>query len=59
MSCRLLNLLSHLFIAVKVEDVCDQIQCILVILDFGVQIREVESIGKIFLVDLAEVFVSP
>lgn len=58
MSCRLLNLFPHVIVAVKVEDVGDQVERILVILNLGVQAGEVETIGKILFIDFAEVFVS-
>lgn len=56
--CRLLDCLSHLIIAVKVEDVRDEIERILVVLDFSVKACKVEPVGEVFLVDFAEVFVA-
>ena len=41
-----------------VEDVCDEIQSILVVVNFGVESREVESICEVILVDLAEVLIA-
>ena len=58
MPCRLLNLLAHIIIAVKVEDVRHKIECILVVLDFGVEARQVEPIREVFFVNLAKVLVS-
>lgn len=58
MSCRLLDLLPHIIVAVEVEDVGDQVQCVLVILDIGVEAREVEAVRQVILVNLAEIFVS-
>jgi hypothetical protein len=55
---RLLNLFTHIIVAVEVEDVCNEIECILVVLDFGVEARQVEAVGEVFFVDLAEVFVA-
>lgn len=56
---RLLNLLAHLIVAVEVEDVGDEVEGILVVLDLGVQPREVEAVGQVLFVDLAEVLVPP
>lgn len=55
---RLLYLLSHVVVAVKVEDVCYEIKRILVVLNFGVQAREVEAIGEVLFVDFTKVFVA-
>ena len=55
---RLLNGLSHVILAIKVEDICDQIQCMLVIVHFGLQASQIESVREIFFIDLAEVFVA-
>jgi hypothetical protein len=54
---RLLNLFSHLIVAVEVEDVGYKVECILVVLHFGVQARKVEAVSQILLVDLAKVLV--
>lgn len=56
---RLLDRLPHLIVAVEVEDIGDEIQSILVILDFGVETRQVEPIRQVILVDLAEILVAP
>lgn len=55
---RLLYLLAHLIFAVKVEDVGNEVERILIVLHFGVQAREVETIGQVFLVDFAKVLVA-
>lgn len=55
---RLLNLFPHIIVTVEVEDVGYKIECILIVLNFGVQTREVEAIGEVFFVNLAEVFVA-
>lgn len=55
---RLLDGLAHVIVAVEVEDVGDQVERILIVLDFGVQAREVEPICEVLLVDLAEVLVT-
>lgn len=55
---RFLNLFPHIIVAVEVEDVGYKVQCILVVLDLGIQTREVEAVGKIFFVNFAKVLVS-
>ncbi len=57
-SCRFLDLFSHLIVAVEVEDICHQLECILIVLHLGVEAGQIESIGKIVFVNLAEVFVA-
>ena len=59
MSRRLLDLFPHIIVAVEVEDVRYEVQRILVVLNFGVQTREVEAVGQVLFVDLAEVLISP
>ena len=54
----LLNLFTHLIVAVEVEDICDEVEGVLVVVDFGVETSQVESVGEVFLVDLAEVLVT-
>lgn len=58
MSRRLLDLFPHIIVAVKVENVRYEVEGILVVLDFGVEAREVEPVGQVLFVDLAEVFIS-
>ena len=58
MSSRLLYLLSHIVIAVKVEDIRNQIKGVLVVLDIGLETSEVEAICQVILVYLAEVLIS-
>ena len=55
---RLLDLFAHLVFAVEVEDICDEIKCVLIILHFSVEAGEIETVGQIFFVDLAKVFVA-
>lgn len=50
---------SHRIVAVEVEDIGDQVESILVVLNLGVQARQIEPISQVFLVDLAKVFVAP
>lgn len=57
-SSGLLNLFTHLIVAVEVEDICDEVEGVLVVVDFGVETSQVESVGEVFLVDLAEVLVT-
>ena len=57
MSRRLLNLFPHLIVAVEVEDVCYEVEGILVVLNLGVQPSKIEPIGKVLFVNLAEVLV--
>lgn len=58
MSRTLLNGLAHIIIAVQVEDISHKVQRILVVLNLGVESREVEAIGEVVFVDLAEVLVA-
>jgi hypothetical protein len=55
---RLLDGLAHLVVAVEVEHVGHEVQCILVVLDLGVEARQVEAVRKILLVNLAEVLIA-
>jgi hypothetical protein len=55
---RLLNLFPHIVVAVEVEDIRDEVEGILVVLDFGIEARQVEAVGEVFFVDLAEVLVA-
>ena len=58
MPCRFLNLLAHIIVAVEIEDVGHEVERVLVVLDIGVETREVEAVGEVIFVDLAEVFVA-
>lgn len=58
MSRGFLNLFPHLIVAVEVEDIGYEVERILVVLYFGVQAREVEAVGQVLFVNLAEVLVS-
>ena len=58
MSRGFLNLLSHLVIAIEIEDIGDEIESVLVILDVGVEACQVEAVGEVVLIDFAEVFIS-
>lgn len=54
-----LDLLTHLIVAVEVEDISDKVKGILVILDVSVEAREVEAVSQIVFIDLAEVLIAP
>ena len=54
----LLDVLTHVILAVEIEDVGDQVEGVLVVVDFGVEASEVEAVGEIFFVDFAEVLVA-
>jgi hypothetical protein len=58
-SSGLLNRLAHVIVAVEIEDVGDEVQRILVVLDLGVEARQVEAIRQVVLVYLAEVLIAP
>lgn len=45
MTSGLLNLLAHVIIAIKVEDIGDKVEGILIILDVGVEAGEIEAVG--------------
>lgn len=58
MSCRLLDRLSHLIVAIKIEHIRNKIQGVLIVLHLSLQTRQIESVGKVVFVDLAEIFVA-
>ncbi len=58
MASRLLNGLAHVVFAVEVEHVSNQVEGVLVVVDFGVQTRQVEAVSEVLFVDFAEVFVA-
>ena len=57
MPCVSFDRLPHVVVDLHVKDVRDQIQCILVILYFGVEASEIEAVCQIVLIDLAKVFI--
>lgn len=59
MTSALLDLLSHIVIDLHVEDVCNEVKCILIVLNLGVQTGQVEAIREIVLVNLAKVLIAP
>jgi hypothetical protein len=58
MPSRFLYLLSHVVVTVEIKHIDDQIKRILVILNLGVEASEVESVCKVFFVNLAKVFIA-
>jgi hypothetical protein len=58
MAGRLFDGFAHVVFAVEVEDVCDEIKGILIVLNLGVEAGEIEAVCQVLLVDLAEVLVS-
>lgn len=54
----LFDLLAHVILTVEVEDIRHKIECVLVVLDLGVETSQVETVGKVFFVDFTEVFVT-
>jgi hypothetical protein len=55
---RLLDLLPHVIVDFHVENIGDQVERILVVLDFRVEAGQVEAIGEIVFVDFTEVFIA-
>lgn len=55
---RLLYCFPHVIVAVKVEDIRDEVEGVLVVLDLGVEPGQVEPIGDVVLVDFAKVFIA-
>lgn len=57
-SCALLDCLPHLIVAIKVEDIGDEVERILVVLYLRIESGEVEAVGQVVLVNLAEVLIA-
>jgi len=55
---RLLDLLSHVIIAVEVKDVSHKVEGVLIVLDIGVEPGQVEAVSEIVFVDFAKVFIA-
>jgi hypothetical protein len=55
---RFLDLFPHIIIAIEVEDVGYEVECILVVLDLRVKAGQIEAIGEVLFVYFAKVFVS-
>lgn len=58
MACALLDLVPHVVVDFHIEDVCDEIESILIVLNLGVQTSEIEAIRQVVFVDLTEVFIA-
>ncbi len=58
MPCRFLDLLSHIIVTVKVKDISDEVESILIILDIRIEPSKVEAIREIVFINLAEIFVT-
>ena len=58
MSCRFLDLLSHVIITIQVENVSDEVKSVLIVLDICIEASKVEAVGEIVFVDFAEVFIA-
>lgn len=58
MTGRFFDLFSHVFVTVEVKHIRDQVQSVLIVLYFGVEIGQVEAIGQIFFIDVAEVLIA-
>lgn len=56
---RFFDRLPHVVIAIEVEHISHQVEGILVVLDVRVKAREVEAVGKVVFIYLAEVLVPP
>ena len=58
MAGRLLDRFAHVIFAIQVKDVCDEVESVLVVLDFGVEASEVESVCEVLFVYFTEVLIS-
>jgi len=56
---RLFYRFPHIIVALEVEDIRNEVERVLVVLDFRIEPRQVEPIGEVLFVDLAEVLVAP
>lgn len=54
----LLDGLAHVVFTVEVEDIGNQVEGMLVVVDFGVEASKVEAVSEVLFVDFAEVFVA-
>lgn len=43
--CRFLDLLSHVIVDLHIEYIGDEIQGVLIVLDFRIEARQVEAVG--------------
>jgi hypothetical protein len=44
MTGRLLNRFAHFVFTVEIKDVCDEVKSVLIILNFGVEASEIETV---------------
>ena len=58
MASALLNLFPHIIVDFHIKDICDQIQCVLVVLNFGIETSKVEAVRQIIFIYLAEVLIA-
>lgn len=58
MSSRLFYLLSHLILAIDIKNICNKVQGVGIVLNFGVETSEVKPVGKVLLIDVAKVLVA-
>ena len=58
MSGRFVDVVANVIVTVEVEDVGDEIEGVLVVLNFGVQASEVEPVIEIVFVDFTEILVA-
>lgn len=57
MPCGFLDLLSHIIIAVQVENVGHKVESVLVVLNIGIEPRQIEPVCEVILINLAKVFI--
>ena len=58
MPSRLLNLITHIIVAVEIEDVSDKIKSVLVVLNVSVKSGQVEPVCEVVFINLAIVLVA-
>ena len=57
MTGRLLDRFAHVIFTIEVENICDKVKGVLVVLNFRIEAGEVEAVCQVLLIDLAEIFV--
>lgn len=58
MSRGVFDLFSHVVVAVEIKDVRYEVKCILIVLYIRIETGQVEAIGEVVFINLAEVFVA-
>jgi hypothetical protein len=58
MAGRLFDCFAHVIFTVEIEDICDKVEGILIVLNFGVEASEIETVCQVLFINFAEVFVS-